>query len=36
MYAYLSRVATPSTTKLRTYLDELYGATLQVDLQQKR
>ena len=25
----------PSTTKLRTYLDELYGATLQVDLTKK-
>jgi predicted Zn-dependent peptidase len=25
----------PSTTKLRTYLDELYGATLQVDLMKK-
>ena len=25
----------PSTTKLRTYLDDLYGATLQVDLMKK-
>ena len=25
----------PSTTKLCTYLDELYGATLQIDLKKK-